>query len=249
MPTLSIITVVYNNVHTVGDTLASVAAQKVRQLEHVVVDGVSTDGTLAVIAGFNSPVVRLTSEPDSGIYNAMNKGIRLATGDIVGFLNADDVYEHAEVLTQVQRAFAENPQADVVFGDLVYVKENDLGKVVRRWKSRPYDAAFFEEGHVPPHPAFFARRSALLASGGFDETFQLAADYELMFRLLKIEQRPSVYMPEVWVRMRLGGATNQSTQNIRRGNQEIVAAWKRHQQDIPLRFWLLRYLRKVKQFW
>jgi glycosyltransferase len=247
--TLSIITVVYNNVHTIRDTLASVAAQRVVEPEHVVVDGVSTDGTLALIEAFESSTIRLLSEPDTGIYNAMNKGIRRASGDIIGFLNGDDVYAHPNVLLKVQQIFEENLAIDLVYGDLVYVRENDLSKVVRRWKSSSYDAGFFENGHVPPHPAFFARRMALLESGGFDEQFRLASDYELMFRLLKIEQRPAVYVPEIWVRMRLGGATNQSTRNIRTGNQEIVATWKKHQKRIPLRFWFLRYLRKVKQFW
>lgn len=244
---LSVITVVFNNRHTILDTLHSVLSQA-NVKEHLIIDGGSTDGTLEIIRRENSPLVKLISEPDEGIYDAMNKGIRLASGDIIGFLNSDDVYYDRQVVANVYSCFQENPAFDIVYGDLIYVEKEDLKKVVRHWRSKPYHTGFFEEGFVPPHPSLFVKRNALLDSGGFDLQFKMAADYELMLRLLKVEERASLYFPHCLVRMRLGGESNRSIGNIWLGNMEIKAAWKKHGLKTPLIFWIRRYYNKVKQF-
>jgi GT2 family glycosyltransferase len=245
---IAIITVAYNSVRTIQDTLWAINSQQEVEVEHIIVDGGSTDGTLELIRKSDMHKLVLVSEPDKGIYDAMNKGIRLSTSSIVGFLNSDDVYFDQQVLHTIQQAFAQDPSIEIVYGDLVYVRENDLSKTVRNWKSRNYDARFFEDGYVPPHPSFFVKRSALIESGGFDQEFQLAADYELMFRLLKIDARLSLYLPRLLVRMRLGGKTNRSLANIVQGNREIIRVWSKHKQKIPLRFWFRRYLIKLGQY-
>ena len=245
---VSIITVVFNNALTIQDTISSIINQNICVHEHLIIDGGSTDGTLRIIQDNFDLGVSLISEPDEGIYDAMNKGIRLAFGDIIGFLNSDDVYYDETTLNQVSRVFEADPTLEIVYGDLVYVRQHNLDSIVRTWRSRPFNARYFGDGHVPPHPSFFVKRKILLETGGFDQQFKLAADYELMFRLLEIEKRRSFYLPSILVKMRLGGATNRSASNIRLGNQEIVAAWHKHSRSIPLRFWLLRYLKKVHQF-
>lgn len=244
---LSVITVVFNNRHTILDTLHSVQSQQ-DVLEHIIIDGGSTDGTLEIIRRDSSPLVKLISEPDEGIYDAMNKGIRQASGDIIGFLNSDDVYYDPQVVANICSCFQKKPTIDIVYGDLMYVVKEDLQKVVRRWKSKSYHSAFFEEGFVPPHPSLFVKRNTLLDSGGFDLQFKMAADYELMLRLLKVEERASLYFPHFLVRMRLGGESNRSVGNIWLGNREIRAAWKKHGLKTPPLFWIRRYYNKVKQF-
>lgn len=246
MSNITIITVVYNNASTLSDALESVSTQREIDIEHIVIDGDSTDGTLEIIYAY-APTLFL-SEPDQGIYDAMNKGLCMATGDIVGFLNSDDVYFDQGVLKRVREAFDTDETIQIVYGDLVYVRKHNLSHVVRTWRSRSYDKRFFDHGDVPPHPAFFAKRDALIESGGFDLKYRLAADYELMFRLLKIERRPSVYLPHTMVRMRLGGKTNQSFANIMAGNKEIIDAWAKHRLKIPLRFWFRRYFLKLEQY-
>ncbi len=248
MSGITIITVVYNSAHTILDALRSVAAQHALDIEHIVVDGGSTDGTLEIIKGFASPPAVLISEPDRGIYDAMNKGIGLATKDIVGFLNSDDVYFDEGVLCRVQAAFDYDKTVQIVYGDLVYVRRDDLSHVVRTWNSRPYERLFFDRGDVPPHPSFFVKRGALIESGGFDLRYRMAADYELMLRLLKVERRSSMHLPETMVKMRLGGETNRSFTNIITGNKEIVDAWAKHSLKIPLKFWLKRYSLKLEQY-
>lgn len=245
---IAIITVVYNNAATIFDALQSVRAQQEIGVEHIIIDGGSTDGTLKLIKQWAPSSTVLISEPDRGIYDAMNKGLRLATSDIVGFLNSDDVYFDHRVLKRIKTVFDSHPAIQIVYGDLVYVQKNNLSQTVRIWKSKPYYDLFFEEGNVPPHPAFFVRRTTLTQSGGFDLTYSLAADYELMFRLLKVKQCPSLYLPHTLVKMRLGGKTNQSLKNIVIGNKEIIQTWEKHRLRIPLKFWVRRYFLKLKQY-
>lgn len=248
MNSITIITVVYNNASTILDALRSVSTQRGLAIEYIVIDGGSTDGTLEMIKAYIHPPTLLVSEPDQGIYDAMNKGIRMATGDIVGFLNSDDVYYDQEVLKQVQMAFDTDKTIQIVYGDLIYVRKHSLSGIVRTWRSKPYDTFFFDQGNVPPHPAFFVRRDALTESGGFDVRYRLAADYELMFRLLKIEEKVSLYLPRIMVRMRLGGQTNKSLANILIGNKEIINVWAKHSLKIPLSFWSRRYFLKLEQY-
>lgn len=222
---ISVITVAYNSASTIADTVLSVIRQTHTDLEHLVVDGQSTDATVEVVQAHRHPRLLLSSEPDQGIYDAMNKGLRRATGELIGFLNADDFYADDEVLARVARAFAD-PDVEACYGDLVYVTENNK-RVVRYWKSRAYAPGGFARGWCPAHPTFYIRRSALERLGLFDLTYRLAADTEFMMRYLEKGVR-SVYIPHIQVRMRVGGATNQSWSNIIRQNREIFHALRKN---------------------
>ena len=220
---ISIITVCYNSEKTIGDTLRSVFEQKYENIEHIIIDGGSTDRTLAVVATAGAHVAKIVSEPDNGIYDAMNKGIALATGDVVGFINADDFYPGPSVLAVVASAF-ESSGADCCYGDLCYVKQEDVSKTVRYWRSAPFTLGLFGRGWCPPHPTFFVRREVYTRLGGFDLSFKIAADFELMARYLEAAQITSLYIPQVLVKMRLGGTTNRSLINIFKQNVEIRRA-------------------------
>ena len=245
---ITIITVVRNNVYTITDAIESVLRQKDVDLEYIVIDGNSTDGTLETLEPYRNQLAHLVSEPDQGIYPAMNKGLRLATGEVIGFLNSDDLYQDNQVLARIAATFRQHPDAQVVYGNLVYVDAADTGRVIRYWRSGPYRDGFFEAGHVPPHPAFFARRSVYQQFGRFNATFHLAADYEIMLRLLRVNGVQSAFLDQVLVRMRLGGATNRYWKNIVRGNLEIARAWKVNGLRVPWRLLPNRLVRKISQF-
>ncbi|ULQ52406.1 glycosyltransferase family 2 protein [Flavihumibacter fluvii] len=223
MVSISIITASYNSASTIRDTLISVGRQTFTNYEHLIIDGGSTDSTIDIVAKYPH-VAKVISEKDNGIYDAMNKGIALATGDIVGILNSDDIYAHNRVLEKVARLF-ENPDVQTVYADLQYVKANNLNKVVRHWKSGPYSSQNFFYGWMPPHPTFFVRRELYEECGVFDTSFTSAADYELMLRFLVRYDIPATYLPEVIVKMRTGGMSNASFKNRWRANREDRRAW------------------------
>lgn len=243
---LSIITVVLNNPQ-VREALASIHAQVfLGELECIVIDGASTDGTLEVLRGCGPRIDRLVSEPDHGLYDAMNKGLRLATGEVIGFLNADDRYASPGVLASVVREFSD-PAAEVVYGDLAYVRAG--GGILRLWRSRAYQAGDFRRGWMPPHPAFFARRGLFERFGGFDPSFRIAGDFELMLRFLEVQGANSRHVPEVWVHMGLGGVSNRSVSNVWKANLECSRALRQHGLPPALGFMARKILRKVPQFW
>lgn len=219
---ITVITVAYNSAATIGDTMNSVARQTYQDIEHLVIDGASKDQTLEVVNRQGTTRTRVISEPDKGIYDAMNKGLGNATGDIIGFLNADDLFADEQVLARVARAF-EDRNVEACFGDLVYVTE-DNSKIVRYWKSCPYERGSFARGWSPAHPTFYIRKSALDRLGYFDLSYRLAADMEFMLRYLEHGALRASYLPQVLVRMRVGGATNRSVRNIVRQNLEIFRA-------------------------
>ena len=227
---ISVITVSYNSAATIADTVRSVASQTHPDIEHLVIDGRSADDTVRVVEAHRHPNLVLSSEPDKGIYDAMNKGLSRATGEVIGFLNADDFYADAQVLARVAKAFEDDPRVEACFGDLLYVSE-DNRKVMRYWKSRTYEKGSFSRGWCPAHPTFYIRRSALERLGPFDQIYRLAADTEFMMRYLERGGVRSVYIPHVQVRMRVGGATNQSWRNIVRQNREIFQALEKN--NIP----------------
>ena len=243
---ISVITVSYNSAATIAAALTSVAEQTWPSVEHILVDGASTDGTLGIAQLYGGHLARIVSERDLGIYDAMNKGLRLATGDVIGFLNSDDVYANQNVLREYGEAFR-NPAVDVCYGDLVYVLKDDLAKIVRHWRSRPYVDGAFASGWVPPHPTFYARSSVYQEHGAFDLSMPLAADFELMCRLVHSGVRTQ-YLPGVKVRMRLGGATNASLINIMRQNSEILRAMRLHGVPVGLRYVLGKVSDRVSQF-
>ncbi len=243
---ISIITVCFNSAATIEETILSVAAQQYPAKEHIVVDGASTDGTVDIVRRHPS-VARWVSEPDCGIYDAMNKGIAMASGDVIGTLNADDIYEDDTVLSQVAEVFS-NPAVDACFADLVYVDKHDTSRVVRYWKSRPYEAGLFERGWMPAHPTFFVRRRVYEQLGNFDLAFPRQADFELTMRFLSVHKTVSVYVPRIWVKMRRGGVSNNSVRGVIEGNIEAWRACRKNKLDIGPFFVLAKLMSRIPQF-
>lgn len=243
-PSISIITAVYNGELFIKDCLDSIHSQTV-PVEHLVIDGASTDNTLDVVREI-SPSAKILSEPDNGIYDAMNKGIRMASGDIVGILNADDFYAGPQVLEKVTTVFQESG-VDALFADLVYVRPDNLDKVVRYYSGAGFSPDKFAWGWMPPHPTFFVRRELYERYGMFRTDYRIAADYELTARFLAKHKVRYSYLPEVIVRMRTGGV---STRNMRSNlilNQEILRACAEN--DIPTNVLKVysKYFRKMSQ--
>lgn len=224
MTRISVVTAVRNARDTIEGCLESVAGQTC-PAEHIVVDGASSDGTREALERHRGRIARLVSEPDRGIYDGMNKGIALATGDVVGTLNADDFYAHREVLQRVAEAFAD-PAVDACYGDLEYVDARDASRVVRRWRAGGYRPRKFFQGWMPPHPTFFVRRRHYRELGAYDESLGTAADYELMLRFLLRHRLRACYIPEVLVRMRSGGASGRSLAARLRANRMDKKAWE-----------------------
>lgn len=249
---ISIITAVYNGAATIADCLESVCRQS-HAAEHIIIDGGSTDGTLALLERYRPGVARLVSDPDNGIYDAMNKGIALATGDVIGILNADDFYADERVLARVAAVFAD-PEVEACYGDLVYLKENlrsvESGVATveseqqvaesdskvkpqnskltlhRYWQAGSYRPRSFYWGWMPPHPTFFVRRRIYEKYGTFNLDLGSAADYELMLRLLLKHDITTAYIPEVLVKMRAGGVSNASLANRLKANLMDRLAWE-----------------------
>lgn len=245
---ISIITVVYNNELTIEDAITSVLSQTYEDVEYVIIDGKSSDNTTSIINKYAEKISVFISEPDKGLYDAMNKGINAASGDIIGILNSDDLYQDEHVLSDVISMFKRDASCDIVYGDLVYVKQDNVNQVVRRWKSKPYYPRFFEHGYVPPHPALFLKKNVYKEAGSFDLKFKLAADYEFMFRVMKKFNFRSIYYPRLMVKMRLGGATNKNISNIINGNKEIMKAWQQNGFNFPIFLMPLRMLKRIAQF-
>lgn len=243
---ISIITATYNSSVTVADTLKSVKGQDYPSIEHLIVDGLSKDNTLDIIHTFPH-VSKIISEKDTGIYDAMNKGISNATGDIIGILNSDDVYTSNTIISKVMKAF-ENTETDAVYGDLQYVKPDDINKVVRHWHAGNFSKRKFFFGWMPPHPTFFVRRSVYDKIGTFNCALRSAADYEFMLRALLKHNHKAHYIPEVIVKMRTGGMSNATLQHRLRANREDREAWRIN--NIRPYFFTIPFkpLRKVLQF-
>lgn len=245
---ISIITVVYNAESTILDSLASVASQTYQNVEHIVVDGASTDATLSKIEQSKHQPAALISEPDKGIYDAMNKGIAQASGDVIGLLNADDVYQDESVLAQVAAIMADST-LDACHADLVYVRSNDLSAVTRYWRSREHTSGLCFRGWMPAHPTFFLRRSSYQKIGPYRVDLRYQSDLEFCARAFEKFQIRSRYVPELWVRMRLGGVTNNSVKSMWQGNWESYRALKElGLKRNPLWYFCLKFGAKIPQF-
>jgi glycosyltransferase involved in cell wall biosynthesis len=223
---ISVITATWNCAATVEGCLASVAAQTWPLREHIVIDGASTDGTVDLIAKHLPALSVFVSEPDRGIYDALNKGITRARGDVIGFLHADDLYARADVLERIANAFAD-PEVCAVYGDLEYVDKDDVEQVVRHWRSSPCTSMRLRWGWMPPHPTLYVRRTWYERLGAFDLRYRIAADYECVLRLFSNRDFRTTYLPEVLVRMRTGGTSNGSVRNILRKSFEDWLALRR----------------------
>ena len=244
---ISVITVCYNAADTIAETLESVVAQRYLDVEHIVIDGASTDSTLKIIEPYAARLSAVFSEPDRGVYDAMNKGLARATGEVVGFLNADDVYMHPEVLARIAATMAD-PEIDACYADLVYVDRVQTNRVVRHWTSRDYTPGLFEKGWMPAHPTFFVRKSVYEKFGGFNLRYRLQADFELALRFIGVHGIQTRYVPEIWVRMRMGGMSNNSIRNMIRGNMEAYSACRANSLKVPPWFILTKVLSRVPQF-
>lgn len=246
-PRISLITAVYNRASTVAATIDSVLCQSWPHLEYIVVDGNSTDGTDRVVERYADRIARIVREPDHGIYDALNKGIALASGDVVGFLHADDLLAGPEVLSRVAAAFAD-PEIQASYGDLTYVDADDPGRVIRYWRSGSFRPESFRWGWMPPHPTLYLRRGCYHQFGGFRSDFSISADYELMLRMLYRHRIHATWIPEVLVRMRVGGKSNASIGNRLQANREDRIAWQVNGYRPPWGLRLTKPLRKVPQY-
>ncbi|MBW8015809.1 MAG: glycosyltransferase [Planctomycetes bacterium] len=244
---ISIITVCFNSAATIEDTIKSVLSQDYSDIEYIVVDGKSTDPTLEILAKYRDRISRHISEPDSGIYDAMNKGINLASGSIIGFLNSDDIYANKEVISKVAQVM-QTKDIDCCYGDLEYVAENNPNKIVRRWKSQPYHDSLFRKGWHPPHPTFFVKRSAYYTYGVFDLSYNIGADYELMLRFLQRYNLRTKYIPNILVKMRCGGISNRNLYQIIKANIECYRAWKKNDLKMSPLTIIRKPFSKISQF-
>lgn len=244
---ISVITVCFNSAETIADTLRSVASQTHAEVEHIVVDGGSSDGTLAIIDRHRERLAKIISEPDHGVYDAMNKGIMLATGDVVGFLNADDVYADATALAAIAAAFG-TPGVEACYADLVYVDKQDMRKIVRYWQPGEYRYGLFRTGWMPPHPTFFVRREVFERFGMFDLQYRLQADFELAMRFLEVHRIRTAYIPRILVNMRMGGMSNNSYVNILKGNLEAYRACRKNGLPVGIFFILRKLYSRLPQF-
>lgn len=246
MMKISIITVSFNSARTIRDTIESVLNQTYSEIEYIVVDGASKDDTLSIVKSYGNRISRLISEKDNGIYDAMNKGIIAASGDVIGILNSDDFYSHPDVIKNIAGLF--NQETDAVYADLVYVSAGDKNKIVRTWKAGKYELGSFRKGWMPPHPTFFVRKSVYEKYGVFTDQLKSAADYEIMLRFIHRHQIKVNYLPEIIVHMRTGGASNLSLKNRIKANREDKKAWKLNGlKPAPLTF-IRKPLSKLSQF-
>lgn len=221
---VSVITAVYHNQAFIKDAIESVLSQKQVDLEYIIVDGGSNDGTVEVVKQYGERIHHFISEPDEGVYFALNKGIALATGDIIALLHSDDFYTHPYVLSQVVEAFSKN-HCDAVYSNLYYVRGLNTNKIVRLWDSGEYKTDDFYMGWMPPHPAFFVKRDLYQKFGAFNTSLKSAADYELMLRFIHKQNISLCYIPKFFVKMRTGGTSNRTLFNRLRANLEDRKAW------------------------
>lgn len=244
---ISVITVCRNSESTIGDTLISMDDQVFQGWENWIIDGASTDRTLDVVGRLGHGRRRLISEPDAGIYDAMNKGIAASMGEVVGFLNADDFYETPDALSAIAERF-DDPEVDLIYGNLNYVAEDDTDRVVRNWVSGPFSKGLFRSGWVPPHPTVYARREVFDRVGVFDTQFSIGADWEWLYRAFEIVEVRAAYLNQYLVRMRLGGVSNRSFANIVEGNRQAIRAFHKYGQRVPPFFFPGKLLRRGRQF-
>jgi glycosyltransferase involved in cell wall biosynthesis len=244
---ITVITVVYNNAATIEETIRSVASQRYSEVEHIIIDGGSTDGTMEIVNRHRDKLAIVVSEPDEGLYHAMNKGIALASGDVIGTLNSDDIYAGDDVLDTVAAVF-DDPVVDACYADLVYVDPLDTSKIIRYWKSRPYELGLFRRGWIPAHPTFFVRRQVYEKYGDFDLRYKIQSDFDLTMRFLEIHQVRSVYIPKILVRMRMGGTTNKRLGNIIKGNLESYRACRENGLKVTPLFFVVKIFSRLPQF-
>jgi glycosyltransferase involved in cell wall biosynthesis len=247
MKKVSIITICYNSAETIRDTIESVVSQDYSNIEYIIIDGASKDSTIEIVNEYRDRISLVVSEKDKGIYDAMNKGVLAATGDIIGILNSDDVYADQNVVSDIVKVFDES-NADGVYADLQYVKRDALNEVTRYWKSGEYKEGLFARGWMPPHPTFFVRKEVYQQYGGYSLELRSAADYEFMLRVIHKNKINVGYLPRVITNMRVGGTSNVTLKNRWRANREDKRAWEMN--GLKPRFYTLalKPISKIFQF-
>ncbi len=221
---VSIITATFNSEKFIRNCIDSVLNQCNSNIEYIIIDGGSKDNTISIVKEYGTRISHVVSEPDNGIYDAMNKGIGLATGDIIGILNSDDIYADDTIIQKVVNSFT-TTDCDTLYGDLLYVKQNDLTRITRKWKSGHYNKRSFLFGWMPPHPTFFVKREVYQKYGTFNVALKSAADYEIMLRFLFKHNLKVSYLPHIMVKMREGGVSNANIKNRVNANREDRKAW------------------------
>ncbi len=244
---ISIITATYNSAHSILDCLSSVNNQTFQNIEHIIIDGISTDNTLEIIRNTPNRITKIISEPDFGIYDAMNKGIKLATGDIIGILNSDDFLASEDILELIAHTF-EKEKCDAIFGNLDFVASNDSKRIIRKWKSSNYHAGSFQKGWHPPHPTFYVSREVYEKFGNFDISLNVSADFEIMLRFIEKNNINISFLDETIVKMRYGGESTGSLMKIIKGNRNILKAFKKNGIEVSPFYPFIRLIPKFKQF-
>jgi len=243
---ISVITVSYNSAKTIRHTLESFFAQDHAERELVIVDGGSTDETLAIVGSYPGDDIVVVSERDRGIYDAMNKGLALYSGDAVGFLNSDDRFADRQALTHLAEALR---SADIAYGDLDFVASHDTGAVTRRWRSTPYEKRSFRRGWMPAHPTFYVRRAVVDAVGRFDLSYRIAADYDFMLRAMELHDFRPALVDRVLIHMQAGGESTAGLRAYLRSNLESLRSRRAWLGTGPVdRALIAKPLRKLGQF-
>lgn len=220
---VSIVTVVYNCAATIRGCIDSVLGQDYDDIEYIVVDGKSNDGTVDIVRSYGDSISKFISEKDKGIYDAMNKGLALATGDVVGILNADDFFYAENTISRIAEAFTKEPELDATIGDIVFVNDNNT-RILRHYNARKWRPSKFAWGYMPPHPSFFCKRTLFDQLGYYKTDYKIAADYELLIRYLYVNKINYKYLPVITTRMRMGGVSTRNINSIITLNKEIKRA-------------------------
>ena len=241
---VSIITITYNAENTIFNSLNSVFSQSHKNIEHIIIDGGSKDNTLKTCKNFPH-ISKIVSEPDKGVYDAFNKGLKLATGDIIGFLNADDVFFNENSVQEIAKAFSEN-KTDIVYGNLDYINEN--GKVIRNWISKNYQKGLVKKAWMPAHPTFYCKKEVYNRLGGYNDSFKIGGDFELCLRFLEVNKVTSFYLNKKLVKMLIGGISNSGLKSKWTIYKEELRAFKINKINVNPILFFLHKLKKLKQF-
>ncbi|MUP44549.1 glycosyltransferase [Gramella sp. BOM4] len=244
---ISIITATYNSAKSISSTLASISSQSYNDIELVIVDGASSDYTVELIKNSYSRKSKIISEYDNGIYDALNKGVKMATGDVVGFVHSDDYLADSDVIFQIAEIL-KNDRVDGVYGDLHYVDKVNTDRVIRYWQSQDFEPGLLKKGWMPAHPTMFLRKEVYQKHGLFNLDYKIAADYDLMLRIFSDATLKFKYLPKVITKMRVGGASNRSLKNILRKSKEDLRALKRNNIKRPYLALANKNLSKITQF-
>lgn len=245
---VSLITITFNSERTLEDTIKSVVAQDYPDIEYIIIDGKSKDATMAIVEKYKDHIAKIVSEPDKGLYDAMNKGWQHAEGDIVGYINSDDFLNSPDAISSIVEAFKQDESLDGVHADLYYVDAVNTKKVIRYWRTSEYKPGSFKYGWHPAHPTFYARRSCYEKLGGFRLDMPLSADFELMLRFIEVNRLKTKHIDKVLVRMRIGGATSRNLMSILHGIVQCRHAFRVNAIKVPFYYPIMRLCPKLMQF-